>query len=390
MAQGDLRGTLTASVNSVTNPTVATGSVAVSIGDLVFVTMSQQTNLTASSCTDNLGNTYSAVNAGTDAGTVSIRSFYARVTIGGTLTQVNVAATASTNDASVVADVIEGPFLTSPLDANPANTTDGTTPFTCPATGTLAQASEVVMAAIAIAGNQTVAATSPSLICGTVARSNASTGQSRHTVSATSSVTPQFTGTSATSGQVTASFKLDTSRRAQISWGELEIPLGPRQSRISWAEFEIPNGQRRSTISWAELELPNAPRRAQFSWAEIETPNPPRRAQVSWAELELPSPLSNERMAQVSWAEIEIPNGQRRAQVSWSELEIPLGPRRAEVSWAELEVPGLPTRMAQISWAEFEVPGIDSGGGYGGRAVRSRRGMLRAGSGKRRGFRRSR
>jgi hypothetical protein len=196
MAQGDLRGTLTGSVNSVTNPMVASGSVSVSVGDLVFGTMSQQTNLTATgTVTDNLGNTYAYVNAGTDAGTVSIRSFYSRVTVAGTLTTVNVPASASTNDASVVVDVIEGPFLTSPLDANPANTSDATTPFTCPATGTLAQADEVVMAAIALAGNQTPAATSPSVIAGTVARANASTGQSRRVVSATSSVTPEFTNT---------------------------------------------------------------------------------------------------------------------------------------------------------------------------------------------------
>lgn len=210
MAKGDLRGTLTGSVNSVTNPTVASGSVAVSVGDLVFGTMSQQTNLTAAgTVTDNLGNTYAYLNAGTDAGTVAIRSFYARVTNAGTLTTINVPATASTNDASVVADVIEGPFLTSPLDANPANATDATTPFTCPATGTLAQADEVVMAAIALAANQTVAATSPSSLTGTVARANASVGQSRRVVSATTTVTPEFTGTSATAAQTTASFKLD-------------------------------------------------------------------------------------------------------------------------------------------------------------------------------------
>lgn len=217
MAKGDLRGTLTASVNSVTNPTNATGSVAVSVDDLVFVTMAQQTNLTASSVTDNLGNTYNAVNAGTDGGTVTARSFYSHVTNAGTLTQVSVAATASTNDASVVASVIEGPFLTSPLDANPANGTDATTPFACPATGALAQASEVVMSAIAVAGNQTVAATSPSLISGTVARANASCGNARRVVSSTSSVTPEFTGTSATAVQVTASFKLDTTVTADTA-----------------------------------------------------------------------------------------------------------------------------------------------------------------------------
>ena len=209
MAFGDLRGNLTASVNSVTNPTVATGSVVCVTGDLVFVVMGQQTALTAASVTDNLGNTYSAVNAG-NLSTVSARCFYSRVTAPGTLTAVNVAATASANDASVVAAVIEGPFLVSPLDANPANTTDATTPFNCPPTGTLAQADEAILSAHAVASNQTLVASSPGIISGTVARANVSTALQRRVVAATTTVTPVFTGTSAAGVQVTASFKKDT------------------------------------------------------------------------------------------------------------------------------------------------------------------------------------
>lgn len=210
MAQGDLRGTLTGSAASIPNPFSATGSVAVSVGDLIFGTVSQQTNLTATdTVTDNLGNTYTFVNAGTDAGTVTIRSFYSRVTTAGTLTSVDVPTTSSTNDASIVVAVIEGPFLTSPLDANPANVTDSLNPFVTAATGTLAQASEVVMGAIALANNQTISTTSPAVISGTVARNNASVGQSRKVVSSTSSVDIEFTGTSAVSGLLIASFKLD-------------------------------------------------------------------------------------------------------------------------------------------------------------------------------------
>jgi hypothetical protein len=208
MAQGDLRGNLTASTANVSNPTSLTGSVAVSLYDLVFVAFSQQTNLTATTVTDNLGNTYSAVNAGTDAGTATLRCYYSRVTVAGTLTTIDVAATGSTNDASGVAAVIEGPFKPSPLDANPANTTDGTSPFTCPATGTLAEAEEVVLAAIGVTGNMTVAATSPFTLSGTVNRSNISTGVSRRKVSATTTQTPEFTGTDGVAAQTTASFKL--------------------------------------------------------------------------------------------------------------------------------------------------------------------------------------
>ena len=98
MAFGDSKGSLTANVGSVTNPTNLTWSVVVAVGDLVFVDFGQQTNLTATdTVTDNLGNTYVAVNAGTDAGSVSIRCFYTRVTVAGTLTQISVPATASTS-----------------------------------------------------------------------------------------------------------------------------------------------------------------------------------------------------------------------------------------------------------------------------------------------------
>jgi len=228
MAFGSLKGTLTASVNSVTNPTNATGSVFVQPGDLIWVTFGQQTTLTATGVTDNLGNTYSAVNAGTDIGTVTQRCFYSRVTVPGTLTTVSVAAAASTNDASCSVDVIQGPFLVNPLDANPANTSDATTPFTCPATGTLAQADEVVMAGISNAATQTFAATSPSLIGATVSRANISTGNSRRVVSATTTVTPEFTGTSAVAVQTTASFKADTTpARKQHDWPN---PKGPQRA----------------------------------------------------------------------------------------------------------------------------------------------------------------
>ena len=210
MAFGDSKGSLTANVGSVTNPTNLTGSVVVAVGDLVFVDFGQQTALTATNTvTDNLGNTYVAVNAGTDAGSVSIRCWYSRVTVAGTLTQISVPATASTNDAAAVATVFEGPFAPgTTLDANPANVTDGTSPYTAPATGTLVQNNEAVIAAIAFPGNQAISATSPAVLAGSVARANVSVAISVTVVSATTSVTPEFTiGAAGTSGLTTASFR---------------------------------------------------------------------------------------------------------------------------------------------------------------------------------------
>jgi hypothetical protein len=210
MAFGDHKGSLTASVASVTNPTDLSGSVSVAVGDLVFGVFSQQTDLTAGgTVTDDLGNTYAYLNAGSDGGTATGRAFWSRVTVAGTLTQISVPATASANDASAVASVIEGPFATSPLDANPANTTNATGPTQdCPSTGVLAQADEVVMSSDSIAGNLTLTATAPGSITQTVARANISTAVQRRVVAATTSVTPQFDSAIANNAvQTTGSFK---------------------------------------------------------------------------------------------------------------------------------------------------------------------------------------
>src|SRR5262245_18127235 len=135
MAFGDLKGTWTFTANSIVannQATLATGSSTVAVGDLVVVVIGEQTSNTSSGASDTLGNTYSAVTAGTLAGTsISGRAFYARVTTSGTSTNVNVASTASANNVAIVAACIEVPFASSPLDAAPANNnnTDNSSPF---------------------------------------------------------------------------------------------------------------------------------------------------------------------------------------------------------------------------------------------------------------------
>lgn len=195
MAFGDLKGTLTGTAASITNPMPATGSVSVSVGDLVYVVISQQTNLTAGTTTDNLGNTYTPLHAGTDNGNTTGRDYYSRVTVAGTLTTINVAATASANDASVGALVIEGPFDASPLDANPAiQTSDVTSPLTCPSTGTLAQADEVVLCWGIPNHTNAWTATSPNNAgVDLVPFTNASQHIGYQTVTATTAVSPAWT-----------------------------------------------------------------------------------------------------------------------------------------------------------------------------------------------------
>lgn len=216
MAFGALRGTLSVAAASITNPTNATGSVAVSVGDLIWVLVAERANLTVTGVTDNLGNTYTAQNAGTDAGNAAGRCFYSRVTVAGTLTTVSAAATASADDVAIAVEVIEGPVTVPPIDTNPANTSnDITSPFTCPATGTLAQAVEIVCSAISSANSRTMVATSPNLLgISVVTTPENGTGTIGAAVgyqvtAATTSVAPDFTaaGNPGSTTLHTASFK---------------------------------------------------------------------------------------------------------------------------------------------------------------------------------------
>jgi hypothetical protein len=213
MAFGDLKGTLVGNAASITNPFSATGSVAVSVGDLVYTVIGEVSDLTVTACSDNLGNTYVATNAGTvspTGGNMTGRCYYSRVTVAGTLTSISFATTASNNNVSVSAQVIEGSFAVSPLDANPANDdTDLTSPFTCPATGTLAQADEVVLCWRVHNGLPAFTATSPNIEAVQESTASISTVVGYQTVAATTSVSPAFTsGTSPTSAVAgTNSFK---------------------------------------------------------------------------------------------------------------------------------------------------------------------------------------
>lgn len=198
MAFGDLKGTLSAAAAAVTATNSVTGSVSVAVGDLVFLTFGQQANLRATTVVDNLGNTYTATNAGTDAGNITGRSYYSPVTVAGTLTSIDVSVSATSNDDwAGFAAVIEGPFQAAPLDKNIANASnDLTSPFTCPATGALTQADEVIIAWMTSDGNAVWLATSPNLKAGQVANSTtikAIVGY--QAVSATTTVSPEFTGT---------------------------------------------------------------------------------------------------------------------------------------------------------------------------------------------------
>jgi hypothetical protein len=278
MAFGGLKGFLEAAANSITNPFAATGSVAVGVGDLVFAVLGEQTTLTITAVADNLGNTYSAVNAGTVSGAVTGRAFYSRVTVAGTLTSVSATTTASGDNVAFVAAVIEGPFAVGPLDTAPANTTaDITTPFTCPATGTLAQAREVVMAWCVADGSAVWTASAPNLLVRTLAtQSILHTIIGYQAVNATTTVSPAFAGTNPTVIVLgTASFKQDLTQPQpgfpffQMGWAQRPAVMDtPDPFRRNVALLEPPP----DVVTRPPYFQPRVPPRPRWQQAVLGSP----------------------------------------------------------------------------------------------------------------------
>lgn len=203
MAFGDPKGTqlvLTGASCGATN-ILTTGSATVVVGDLIVVCFAQQTALTASGVTDNLGNTYTAANAGTDAGVITGRFFYSRVTAAGALSSVTVAAVGSANDFAGAARAIEGPFDVTDLvgSTTPANTTaDITTPFVCPLSGTLDANSgraKLVVGWAVRDNNVAWASDSPNVEVAEANRANAGLTIGVQVVTGTTSTAPAFSGT---------------------------------------------------------------------------------------------------------------------------------------------------------------------------------------------------
>ena len=188
-------------------------------GDLVIVVASADNAAggggSPGTCIDNTGDTYTAFQAATDAGTVAARAYYKIASSDGVVTRVTVDLTSggvTDDEFTISVSVFSGPFNLSAPDKNPTNiANDLASPFLAPATGTLAQASELIVAWIAYAGAAAVPISSPFT-------SAINDGQGvllsvgYETVNSTSTVTPQFTG-SALSVSVlgTASFELITS-----------------------------------------------------------------------------------------------------------------------------------------------------------------------------------
>lgn len=160
-AFGDLKGVASNIATSITDPFSPAWPLQVSVGDLIIVSVGQDVGTTtAVGCTDNLGNSYSALTGG-GSGTASVKGFYSVATVAGRSTP-SVDTTASSSDATIVCAAYEGPFAASPLDANPAVTTSSAEPYNANATGTLAQADELIVGYFFADGLETLDTPAPS------------------------------------------------------------------------------------------------------------------------------------------------------------------------------------------------------------------------------------
>ena len=190
MAFGDLKGTLTGGDASIGTSAVLSGSVSVAVGDLIALSFAEQTALTTTAISDNLGNTY----AGTAFLNAGLGGFlrYAIVTNAGTLTTITVTSNNSGNDWAAIAGVIEGPVTAQDKEPS-AISSDVTSPLTCPSTGTLSSDLELVIS-WGCEASGTWAATSPNLLAGqqqTGVTALAVLGY--QVVNSTNAVAPEFT-----------------------------------------------------------------------------------------------------------------------------------------------------------------------------------------------------
>jgi hypothetical protein len=182
------------------------------VGDVIIVaTCEDQTGISVTAVSDNLGNTYSASNVGTSGSSMAARMFYTIVTVPGIVSSITVTHNHNSRAGASVA-AFAGPC--SAVDANPSNNTDGTSPHVCPLTGTLAQSVELVIGWGAAEVSSGANTSLDGVTTGTMAI-HASSGTLDFSIasivtSTTSSTSVTFTSTDAPSGGAvlgTTSFK---------------------------------------------------------------------------------------------------------------------------------------------------------------------------------------
>jgi len=191
-------------ITAASGTTVVSPSIAVGVGDLVVVCGGDAVGGTAPSISDSLGQSWTALTGPTTNGR-RLAKWYSVITVGGSMT-VTLTYDSSTVRRAVIVAAFTG-LGASPLDANPANVSDNTSPYDCPSTGTLAQLDELVIGFAVVQAGGSLSATSPDTLLENPRAAGLTVAMSYRIVSGTSAVSPQFTGPSDSGVVGTASFK---------------------------------------------------------------------------------------------------------------------------------------------------------------------------------------
>jgi hypothetical protein len=189
---GDLKAVGGKALVSIVDPMQPCAPITLAVGDLVIVNIFEGTSATSAGVSDSLGHTGTALTSGG-----LTKAYYYVATSAGDAT-ISVDTTASTNDVMMTVAVYAGPFAASPLDANPAMTSDSAEAYTCNATGTLAQADELIIGYFGSATGETFydtpAASSKIDVQGAVAGVAGSACITSLVVAATTTVTLAISG----------------------------------------------------------------------------------------------------------------------------------------------------------------------------------------------------
>lgn len=159
--KGTATGATPALLSSATNNSVGTAgttlavSLSASAGDLVVCTFADQVGGSAPTIADGNTNSYTALNTSTN--TVRKTSWFSRVT--GNPSTITVTF-GSSSSARALACGRFSEIQASPLDTNPTDANDSTSPYDAPLSGTLATSNELVVGTFGLAGpsSDTIAA----------------------------------------------------------------------------------------------------------------------------------------------------------------------------------------------------------------------------------------
>lgn len=177
---------------------VLSGSQAVEVGDIIYVTFSAQFSPTVTGVSDSQSSSYTGPVFASETNTRHW-SYYRRVTAAGTITSVTFGMSVNNGSRVVAATFLRGPFAESPLDVN-TFVDDISNPYGPVTSGTLAQAEETIL--VNVGSIQSVLASRYSFDNGfKLAGSALSEGDANEQVNGTSSALMVWKKVSATTSQ---------------------------------------------------------------------------------------------------------------------------------------------------------------------------------------------